>query len=150
MHAIAVICSLLVEYTPTYPDELPHLTLEDDIEGELSPSERSSLLDGLREQGEQSLGMAMVFTLVGWLREELTKVLEERNRKEQEEADRKYREAEEVSTRVDPWCSSKRLTPCRRLIGRGSTQTRHTRHQGIFQGVDGPTTRTSQQGQAKS
>lgn len=98
-----VICSLLVEYTSTYPDELPHLTL-DDLEGELADDERSALIDGLKEQGEQSLGMAMVFTLVGWLREELTRVLEERNRREQEEADRKYREAEEVS--ADRFCVS--------------------------------------------
>lgn len=45
--------------------------------------------------GTESLGMAMVFTMISYLKEHLVQVLEARNRKQREEEDRRYAEMEE-------------------------------------------------------
>lgn len=52
-----------VQYPPEYPDVLPELELEAET-GELRDDEREQLLAELKTVGEESLGMAMVFTLV--------------------------------------------------------------------------------------
>jgi hypothetical protein len=90
-----VVVSLQVNYTASYPDELPELQLEA-LEGDLSEQEAETLLQGMRSTGEESLGMAMVFTLTSWLKEGLTEVLEERSRKVKEAEDRKAAEYEEA------------------------------------------------------
>lgn len=90
-----MIVSLEVTYTPTYPDSLPHLSLSP-LEGELTPSENDRLIKGMQETGEESLGMAMVFTLTSWLKEALVDILKDRERARKEEEDRKYKEFEEV------------------------------------------------------
>lgn len=87
---------LQVIYTPEYPDQLPELSVEA-IEGELSDEETDLLIKGMQTTGEESLGMAMVFTLTSWLKEGLTHVLEERSRKLKEAEDKKFAEYEEAS-----------------------------------------------------
>jgi hypothetical protein len=85
---------LHVIYTPDYPETLPQLRLEP-IEGELSGEEMDELIHGMGAIGTESLGMAMVFTMVSYLREHLVNVLETRNRRVQEEEARRYAEMEE-------------------------------------------------------
>ncbi len=94
-----MITSLEVTYPPTYPDTLPNLKIIP-IEGEIAPEELSHLLDGLKITGEESLGMAMVFTLVNWLKEELVHVLTERQRRAKEAEDKRFAEIEEVSAKM--------------------------------------------------
>jgi hypothetical protein len=50
----------------------------------------------MKTLGEESLGMAMVFTLTSWLKEALSRVIHERVRLAKEIEDRKFAEAEEV------------------------------------------------------
>ena len=85
---------LHVVYTPDYPETLPQLRLEP-IEGELTGEETDELIHGMGAIGTESLGMAMVFTMVSYLREHLVEVLESRNRRIQEEENRRYAEMEE-------------------------------------------------------
>ncbi|KAJ1722978.1 rwd domain-containing protein [Coemansia erecta] len=70
---------LTVEYTPTYPDELPvfEVALADegndapltDIDAELADADIDYLTQKTRETGEESLGMAMVFAMASSLKE---------------------------------------------------------------------------------
>ncbi|KZO91706.1 RWD-domain-containing protein [Calocera viscosa TUFC12733] len=96
-----LILSLHVKYPPAYPSEIPELELEE-LEGELTDLERETLLDGLRLAGEDSLGMAMVFTLVTHLQSSMSTLVqgrvEELQRVEQEKA-RIEAEAEAHRTR---------------------------------------------------
>ncbi|KAI0054047.1 RWD-domain-containing protein [Auriscalpium vulgare] len=96
--------TLTVTYTDEYPDALPELEL-DAIEGELDEEEESGLLTDIRTIGEENLGMAMTFTMVSHLREQLSGLIRqraERTRKEEAEVERKALEAEEARTRGTP------------------------------------------------
>ncbi|KAI5453060.1 hypothetical protein NCC49_006089 [Naganishia albida] len=84
---------LYVVYTPNYPETLPELRLEP-IEGELTGEETDELIHGMAAVGTESLGMAMVFTMVSYLREHLVTILEERNNRIREEEERRYAEIE--------------------------------------------------------
>lgn len=73
--------SLSVEYTAKYPEELPYFSIElaeeedgareppSEIEAVLEPVDIEHLTDKLRETGQESLGMAMVFTMATVLKE---------------------------------------------------------------------------------
>lgn len=50
------VLNLHVTYTPTYPDELPSLEIECE-QGELTEHERQWLLNELKREGEDNLGM---------------------------------------------------------------------------------------------
>jgi len=98
--------TLEVQYPPEYPDVLPDLSLHA-IEGEaeIEDSEIDDLLKDLRAVGEENLGIAMTFTLVSHLREQLSvlvKTRAERRRKEETEKERLAIEAEEARTRGTP------------------------------------------------
>ncbi|KAI0082682.1 RWD-domain-containing protein [Panus rudis PR-1116 ss-1] len=105
--------ALNVHYVDDYPDALPDLSLEA-IEGDIDDEERTDLLNGLKAvvraifvalQGEENLGMAMTFTLVTHLREQLLKLVQSRMERRQKEAMEKERlaiEAEEARTRGTP------------------------------------------------
>lgn len=55
-------------------------------------------MESIDIQGEESLGMAMTFTIASAAREALSAVIADRIRHEQEEDDRKAKAYEEVST----------------------------------------------------
>ncbi|KAJ7109352.1 hypothetical protein C8R44DRAFT_833872 [Mycena epipterygia] len=97
--------TLEVQYPPQYPDVLPELSLHTiEGEGEIEDSEINDLLNDLRA-GEENLGIAMTFTLVSHLREQLSvlvKTRSERRRKEEMEKERLAIEAEEARTRGTP------------------------------------------------
>ncbi|KAL5490363.1 hypothetical protein ACEPAI_5196 [Sanghuangporus weigelae] len=91
---------LRVTYTESYPEVLPELSLEP-TEGGLEPDEIAKLIDQLKTVGEQNLGMAMTFTLVSHLREQLLELVKSRiERQRQEEAEEARRELEEEEART--------------------------------------------------
>ncbi|KIK59901.1 hypothetical protein GYMLUDRAFT_44385 [Collybiopsis luxurians FD-317 M1] len=93
--------SLNVHYTDDYPDVLPELSL-DPLEGDVEQSEIDNLLEGLTKAGEENLGMAMTFTLVSHLREQLSALVQSRDARrkfEESEKERLALEEEEMRTR---------------------------------------------------
>ncbi|KAJ6496656.1 RWD-domain-containing protein [Mycena vitilis] len=98
--------TLEVQYPPQYPDVLPDMSLHAiEGEGEIEDSEIDGLLQDLRAVGEENIGIAMTFTLVSHLREQLAvlvKTRTERRRKEEVEKERLALEAEEARTRGTP------------------------------------------------
>ncbi|KAJ7097950.1 RWD-domain-containing protein [Mycena belliarum] len=98
--------TLEVQYPPQYPDVLPELSLHPiEEEGEIDDSEINNLLKDLRTVGEENLGIAMTFTLVSHLREQLSALVKtraEKRRKEEREKERLVIEAEEARTRGTP------------------------------------------------
>lgn len=79
--------TLSVHYTEEYPDLLPEITIKA-TEGEIADDEVRRLLDGLHSVGEENIGIAMTFTLVSHLRDELSYLIVSR------EEQRKFKEAE--------------------------------------------------------
>ncbi|OBZ75744.1 RWD domain-containing protein 1 [Grifola frondosa] len=96
--------ALEVHYSDEYPDALPDLSLEA-TSGSLDDEEIAHLIREAQKVGEENLGMAMTFTLVSHLREQLSLLVysrEERRRKEAAEKERLAIEAEEARTRGTP------------------------------------------------
>ncbi|KAG5353933.1 hypothetical protein C0989_011421 [Termitomyces sp. Mn162] len=101
--------TLCVHYTDEYPEVLPELSLKP-VEGEITDQELESILEGLRSvmyhlQGNDNLGMAMTFTLVSHLREQLShlvRIRTERRAREEKEKERLALEEEEARTRGTP------------------------------------------------
>ncbi|THH05248.1 hypothetical protein EW145_g4944 [Phellinidium pouzarii] len=93
-----------VVYPEAYPDTLPELAIEA-LEGYLETTEADSLIDQLKAVGEENLGMAMTFTLVSHLREQLMLLVRSRMEQIQREESEKERlalEAEETRTKGTP------------------------------------------------
>ncbi|KAJ9092613.1 hypothetical protein QFC19_008651 [Naganishia cerealis] len=91
---LEVLESIFPDELEKYPETLPNLRLEP-IDCELTGDEIDELLHGMAAVGTESLGMAMVFTMVSYLKEHLVQMLEARNRRQREEEDRRYAEMEE-------------------------------------------------------
>lgn len=81
-------------YTEKYPDEVPvvEITESDNLEDD----QINELLNLLHTQAEENLGMAMVFTLVSAVQEELTCLIEQSKKRRKEEEERKKHEEEEL------------------------------------------------------
>lgn len=125
--------TLVVSYPETYPDVIPDMGLEDIDEesGTLREGEADAVVEQLKQtvsslkiqlfkpaieltlQAEESLGMAMTFTLATAAREALSAVLATRLRKEQEEDDARaaaYEEEEKAKTRGTPLTKDRYLS----------------------------------------
>ncbi|GAA6024448.1 hypothetical protein JCM10207_005768 [Rhodosporidiobolus poonsookiae] len=89
------VLSLRILYTPTYPDEPPEIDVEL-LEGEAEDDERAFLVDGLKATADESLGMAMVFTLASQLKELLAEMLVKRRARIDREDEERYRKEEEA------------------------------------------------------
>ncbi|KAG1467849.1 hypothetical protein G6F56_004178 [Rhizopus delemar] len=90
--------SLHVTYTPNYPDELPEYEIEP-IEGQVPEKYLSKIEELVRNAAEESVGMAMVFSMVMIIKEELDNIVLDVQRAEQElinENKRKEEEAEQA------------------------------------------------------
>lgn len=85
-------CVLKFVLPENYPDELPEMEVVDPEESNLDETDVKALLDKLKAEGEENMGMAMTFTLVSvaldWLSQnhevKLTKAKEESERKKEE------------------------------------------------------------------
>ncbi|KAF5381001.1 hypothetical protein D9615_003932 [Tricholomella constricta] len=96
--------TLCVHYTDQYPDTLPNLSLKT-VDGEVDDEELEAILEELRSVGNENIGMAMTFTLVSHLREQLSRLVRtraERRDKEEREKERLALEEEEARTRGTP------------------------------------------------
>ncbi|KAH9005129.1 RWD-domain-containing protein [Lactarius hatsudake] len=96
--------AMTVHYTDSYPDELPELSLQL-IDGEVDEDDIRALLASARAVGQENIGMAMTFTIISQLREQLSSFIRtrsERREKEVRELERKALEEEEARTRGTP------------------------------------------------
>ncbi|KDN42081.1 RWD-domain-containing protein [Tilletiaria anomala UBC 951] len=85
---------LNVKYTPGYPDEVPNLKLES-AGDTIDEQAREEMLKDLKAVAEESLGMAMVFTLASHMRESLTDwIHRQKEAKERDETARREAELE--------------------------------------------------------
>ncbi|KAG0655720.1 hypothetical protein C6P46_000754 [Rhodotorula mucilaginosa] len=84
-----------VTYTETYPDEPPELELEP-LEGEVNESELEFLTDGLLESANESVGMAMVYTLALRLKDLIAEMVVRRKERIAREDDERFRREEEA------------------------------------------------------
>ncbi|CAA7271720.1 unnamed protein product [Cyclocybe aegerita] len=96
--------TLCVHYQDAYPDELPGLSLKWD-NPTFTEKDNKNLLQELRKVGEENIGMAMTFTLVSHLREQLSLLVRakiEEERRIEAEKERVALEEEEKRTRGTP------------------------------------------------
>ncbi|CEJ01715.1 hypothetical protein RMCBS344292_15736 [Rhizopus microsporus] len=87
--------SLHVIYTPNYPDELPEYEIEI-IQGQVPESYLSRIEQSVKQAAEESIGMAMVFSLVMIIKEELDNIVLDVKRAEEELVKEKRRKEEEA------------------------------------------------------
>ena len=87
---------LKFEYTENYPEEIPMLEVE---ETNVKEDILQEMMEYLKEQMQQSLGMVMVFTVVSEALEWMAKKWEDIKDKEEREAKEK-KEKEEEEERV--------------------------------------------------
>ncbi|KAK4058573.1 hypothetical protein OIO90_000017 [Microbotryomycetes sp. JL221] len=90
--------NLNIKYTPTYPDELPLISISS-IKGDLNEQELKECQDRLTKQALDHLGMAMVFTLSQQLSEILGQVLKERKQRIEKEESEQTRIQEEIEAK---------------------------------------------------
>lgn len=81
-------------YTEKYPDEVPLIEISDSEN--LEDDQINEMLDLLHTQAEENLGMAMVFTLVSAIQEELTTLIEQTKQRRLEAEERQKKEEEEL------------------------------------------------------
>ncbi|KJA13962.1 hypothetical protein HYPSUDRAFT_72791 [Hypholoma sublateritium FD-334 SS-4] len=96
--------TLCVHYSEDYPNVLPKLSLLHKDEN-IDDNDVENLLTDLRIVGEENLGMAMTFTLVSQLREQLSQLVRTKQEDETRKAHEKERlllEEEEKRTRGTP------------------------------------------------
>ncbi|KAI9466189.1 RWD-domain-containing protein [Lactarius psammicola] len=96
--------AMTVHYTDGYPNELPELSLQL-IDGEVDEDDIRALLSSAQVVGQENIGMAMTFTIISHLREQLSSFIltrSERRKKEVLELERKALEEEEARTRGTP------------------------------------------------
>jgi hypothetical protein len=95
---------LNVTYPETYPDVGPHLDITAPPNAPKHPlldiaEDKAMLLDGLQPTIEESLGMAMVFTLVSMLKELAEQLMADRQRQHDEVREMAVRQKEEEENR---------------------------------------------------
>lgn len=86
-------CDLVFTYTPKYPEEPPVIETENCENFE--DNYETELLDFLKEQVQENLGMVMIFTLVSSAQEWLNVRFEEVKKERDEEAAKKLKQEEE-------------------------------------------------------
>ncbi|ESK96950.1 rwd domain protein [Moniliophthora roreri MCA 2997] len=92
--------ALSVHYPDDYPDILPETALTCD-EGELDGEEIETLVEEMKKMGEENVGMAMTFTIVSHLRDQLADLLKARATKaKQDELEKERRLLEEEAART--------------------------------------------------
>ena len=84
-----------VTYTPNYPDELPEYHIET-IEGQIPTTYYNRIRESVKTAAEESVGMAMIFTMVSIIKEELDNIMLDVQRAEEDEINERRRKEEEA------------------------------------------------------
>ncbi|KAG0164228.1 RWD domain-containing protein 1 [Apophysomyces sp. BC1034] len=87
--------SLHVKFTPQYPEELPEYDLEV-TQGTLTDTQKERITNALKTAGDESLGMAMIFTMASYMKDELNEIIMDGQRALQEVEEEKRRKEEEA------------------------------------------------------
>ncbi|KAI8337367.1 ubiquitin-conjugating enzyme/RWD-like protein [Choanephora cucurbitarum] len=87
--------SLHVTYTPNYPDELPEYEIET-IQGQIPQTYYAKIEKAVKNAAEESIGMAMIFTMVMAMKEELDNIVLDVKRAEEAEIEERKRKEEEA------------------------------------------------------
>lgn len=87
--------SLHVTYTANYPDELPEYEIET-IEGQIPSSYYTKIREAVKSAAEESIGMAMIFTMVSIIKEELDNIVLDAQKAEEEIINERRRKEEEA------------------------------------------------------
>ncbi|RMZ84053.1 hypothetical protein DV737_g1353, partial [Chaetothyriales sp. CBS 132003] len=95
---------LNVTYPDSYPDVSPHLDITSPSNSPKHPlldvsSDKARLLEGLQPTIEESLGMAMIFTLVTALKESAEQLIIDRRKAKETEREEELRKAEAEENR---------------------------------------------------
>lgn len=90
----AMSANIQFTYSADYPDSLPDM---DFAESEnMDDAQLRSLMEFMKSQAEENLGMAMIFTIISAVQERLTDMMETAAKEEEEEAERRKIEHEEA------------------------------------------------------
>ncbi|XP_022190816.2 RWD domain-containing protein 1 [Nilaparvata lugens] len=89
-----LLARLKFEYTPTYPEEIPTISL--DGSENLEELQEQELLDHLEQQAQENIGMVMIFTLVSAAQEWLNTVNDELCRQQVEREELRVKQEEEA------------------------------------------------------
>ncbi|GFR97477.1 RWD domain-containing protein 1 [Elysia marginata] len=81
-------------YTADYPDSAPVMEFAESEN--MNDSQLDSLMEFMKGQAEENLGMGMIFTIISAVQERLTDMMEKAAKDEEEEAERKKQEHEEA------------------------------------------------------
>ncbi|KAF7724887.1 RWD domain-containing protein 1 [Apophysomyces ossiformis] len=87
--------SLHVKFTPCYPDELPEYDFEV-TQGTLTDAQQERIMNALKTAGDESLGMAMIFTMASFMKDELNEIVMDSQRSQREAEEEKRRKEEEA------------------------------------------------------
>lgn len=91
-HAMSAV--LQFTYTPDYPDTAPIMEL--DSTENMDDAQQDLLMEFMKTQAEENLGMAMIFTIISAVQERMTSMMEQAAKDEEEAAERKKKADEEA------------------------------------------------------
>ena len=91
---IGYACTLKFTYTPTYPEEIPIIEIQDDVG--MDDEQVQRLQEVLEKEAENNLGMVVIFTLVSAANEWLNNEWDSELKRIEDEAEQKVLEAEEA------------------------------------------------------
>ncbi|GFO36368.1 RWD domain-containing protein 1 [Plakobranchus ocellatus] len=90
----AMSAAIQFTYTADYPDSMPLMEYADS--DNMDDKQLDSLMDFMKSQAEENLGMAMIFTIISAVQERLTDMMEQAAKDEEEAAERRKQEHEEA------------------------------------------------------
>nr|AZL87403.1 RWD domain-containing protein 1 [Urechis unicinctus] len=85
-------CVIQFTYTPKYPEEAPAVEISE-FEG-IEQNHADDILDLIKEEAAENLGMVMVFTLVSAVQEKLSDLVEQIELEKKNEVERRLKEVE--------------------------------------------------------
>ncbi|CAG5134158.1 unnamed protein product, partial [Candidula unifasciata] len=91
-HAMSAVIAFT--YTEDYPDSAP--IMQFDSTENMDDAQQDSLMEFMKSQAEENLGMAMIFTIVSAVQERLTVMMEQAAKDEEDAEERKKIEEEEA------------------------------------------------------
>lgn len=91
-HAMSAV--IMFTYTEDYPDSVP--IMQFDSTENMDDAQQDSLMEFMKSQAEENLGMAMIFTIISAVQERLTMMMEQAAQDQETAEERKKIEEEEA------------------------------------------------------